>query len=294
MRAFGWFLAAVGGTLLLAAGLAWPLYSLLHPIAPDLAFHKIAGRLWQVTMIAGVALCVWRLRLRGRADWGWDLPRPDFLRQAGIALAAGLATMLPMSLAMLGLGIRSLRPELDAAMVVDALLTGLVTGLAVGLAEETFFRGLMFSAVRRESGVRVAIATTALLYASIHFLARTKIPHSEVGPDSGFVLLASTLRWFGDPGSMADAFATLFLVGVLLALVRHWTGAIAGCIGLHMGWVWMIKFTVATTRGQPEEPLYWLVSRFDGFTGWMVACWCAAIIAVVWASRASLERFRRA
>ncbi|MBP6514377.1 MAG: hypothetical protein KA224_04310, partial [Steroidobacteraceae bacterium] len=62
----------------------------------------------------------------------------------------------------------------------------------------------------------------------------------------------------------------------------------------HMGWVWMIKFTVATTRGQPEEPLYWLVSRFDGFTGWMVACWCAAIIAVVWASRASLERFRRA
>lgn len=293
MRAFGWFLAAIAGTLVLAAVLAYPLYLVVHPLQPDWAFHKIAGRFWQASMLGGVALCVWRLRLAGRADWGWDLPRARFLRQWGGALALGLATMLPMTLAMLGLGIRAPRPGLEAAAIAEALLSGLATGLAIGLVEETFFRGLMFTAVRREAGVGAAVFLTALTYASIHFLARSKIPHAEVGPGSGLVLLGDTLRFFGEPSSVIDAFLTLFMVGVLLALVRQWTGAIAACIGLHMGWVWMIKFTVSVTSGQPDAPWHGLVSQFDGFTGWMVGAWCAAILAVVWARRDWFAGWRR-
>jgi len=77
----------------------------------------------------------------------------------------------------------------------------------------------------------------------------------------------------------------LFLVGVLLAMVRQWTGAIAACIGLHMGWVWMIKFTVGATQAVPQSPLAGLVSRFDGFTGWLVAGWCLVIVLAAWSLR---------
>lgn len=285
MRAFAWFLAAILGTLLLAAVLAYPLYLVVHPLAPDWPFHKIAGRFWQFSMLAGVALCVWKLRLAGRADFGYDLSWPDFRRQWARALAIGIVTMLPMTIAMLVLDIRVPRPGLDAALFAEVLLSGLATGLAIGLVEETFFRGLMFTAVRRESGIRAAVLLTALVYASIHFLARMKIPHASVGPGSGLALLAGTLRAFAHPLTIIDAFLTLFLVGVLLALVRQWTGAIAASIGLHMGWVWMIKLTVGVTEGRPDGPLYALVSRFDGFTGWMVGAWCAAILAVAWSRR---------
>ena len=40
MRAVGWFLAAILGTLLLAALLACPVWQFAHALAPDWPFHK--------------------------------------------------------------------------------------------------------------------------------------------------------------------------------------------------------------------------------------------------------------
>ena len=45
MRALTAFVAAIAGTLLLAALLACPAYELLHPLAPEWRFDKIATRL---------------------------------------------------------------------------------------------------------------------------------------------------------------------------------------------------------------------------------------------------------
>jgi hypothetical protein len=172
------------------------------------------------------------------------------------------------------------------------LLAGLASALAVALVEETFFRGLLFSAVRRESGPRAAIILTALLYASIHFLARTKVPHAEVDSLAGLRMLAGTLRWFGNPASMIDAWLSLFAVGLLLGMARQWTGSIAACIGLHMGWVWVIKASVGLTDEQPASPWFWLVSEFDAFTGWMVAAWSAAVLLLVYVNRERFARWR--
>ncbi|MFZ2508720.1 MAG: hypothetical protein WAW79_09655, partial [Steroidobacteraceae bacterium] len=61
MRATGWFLAAIAGTLLLSTLAAWPVYQLVHDIQPDWQFHKVAGRLWQLLMLAAIAATVWRL-----------------------------------------------------------------------------------------------------------------------------------------------------------------------------------------------------------------------------------------
>ena len=90
-----------------------------------------------------------------------DLPRPAFLRQAGAGFALGLATMLPMTLAMLGLGILAPRPGIDAATLLAAFAVGTLMGLAVAFVEETFFRGLMFRAISRESGYAAAAWLTA-------------------------------------------------------------------------------------------------------------------------------------
>jgi hypothetical protein len=293
MRAAGWFLAAIVGTMVLAALAAWPVYQFAHALQPDWQFSKVLGRFWQLLLLAGVAVAVWRLGLRGRADWGYGLPRAKFLRQASAGFAFGIATMLPMALVIVTLGIRNLLPHFDAAMLVSGIAAGVLTGLIVAVVEETFFRGLMFRAVLRESGPAIAIWSTAILYAAIHFFARAKIAHAELAWDSGIALLGSALARFADPASIADAFITLAMVGLLLGLVRHWTGSIAAGIGLHMGWVCVIKATSTVTRHDVAAHWSFLVSDFDGFTGWMVAGWSCAILLILLRFRATDSGLKR-
>lgn len=292
MRAVAWFLAAIAGTLVIAALAAWPVYQLAHSLQPDWEFHKVTGRLWQLLMLAGIAVAVWRLGLRGRADWGYNLPRARFLRQAGTGLAFGVVTMLPMALAIVALGIRKPLPDFGPAMLVSGIVAGALTGLVVAFVEETFFRGLMFRAVLRDSGPATAILASALLYAAIHFFARAKIPHADVDWGSGITLLSSSLSRFADPAGIADAFITLALVGLLLGLVRYWTGSIAAGLGLHMGWVCLIKATSTVTRHDEAAGWSFLVSDFDGFTGWLVAGWSFAILLAIVLARGRLAGWR--
>ena len=278
MRAALWFLGTILGTMLLAALLAWPVWQLAHAAEPHWPFHRVVSRLWQLFLLGGIVLTLRRLALRGKDAWGYGIPRPRFLRQAGAGLAVGLATMLPMTAVMLGLGILEPRPGLDAALAAEAIALGLATGLAVALAEETFFRGLMYGAVARESGPAAAAAVTALVYSAIHFFASTRIPADAVAWDSGFRLLAGVLTHFAQPLPVLDSFVTLLLVGLLLAGVRARTGAIAAGLGLHMGWVAVIKATKDTTLVSVDAPWSFLVGRFDGYTGWLVAGWAMLLV----------------
>jgi hypothetical protein len=282
MRATLTFLAAILGTLLLAALLAYPVWLVAHAMVPEWAFNRVVGRFWQLLLLTGLLLALRRLGLRGRADWGWGLPRPTFLRQAGAGLAIGVATMLPMTIAMFALGILRLRPEFGMTMLLHAIVGGLLTGLLVSIVEETFFRGLMYRAVHRESGFVAAAWTTSIVYAAIHFFARTSIPADAVALGSGLQLLGDALDNFSNPLPVLDSFATLVMVGLLLAFVRRRTGAIAAGLGLHIGWVFVIKATIATTRVNADAPASFLVGSFDGYTGWLVAAWAAVLIAVAW------------
>lgn len=285
MRAAGWFLLAIGGTLLAAALFAWPVFQLAHALWPDFAFHRVITRFWQLLMLAGIALCIWRLGLRGRVDWGWGAPRARFLREATLGLAAGVATMLPIAVALAALAIREWQPALELAPLAGEIAAGALTGLAVALLEETFFRGLMYRGIERESGATAAIAITALVYAAVHFLGRTQIPSDQLGWGSGLALLAGALERFAAPLAIADAFVTLLVVGLVLGSVRRLTGSIAACIGLHMGWVWVIQSTLDLTVLDPGARQAWLVSDYDGFTGWLVAAWGAMILGLLWLLR---------
>jgi membrane protease YdiL (CAAX protease family) len=280
MRALAWFVAAVAGTLVLAALLGYPLWQLTQALGADWPFHKVTSRLWQLLLLGGVVLAVRRLRLASRADWGYGQPRAQFLRHAGAGLAIGLATMLPMSLAMTALGILQPEPGLDALSLLRYLAAGAAIGLAVAAAEETFFRGLMYRGITRQSGLAAAVAGTALFYAAIHFLARARIGHDDIGWGSGFELMGVALSRFAQPAAIADSFVTLALVGVLLALLRHRTGGIAAGIGLHMGWICVIKATKWSTTPAPDSPWSFLVGSFDGYTGWLVAGWAALLLLV--------------
>jgi membrane protease YdiL (CAAX protease family) len=287
MRAYLAFLAAIAGTMLLTALVAYPVYAGLHAAGADWQFHKVASRLWQLLLLGGVVLVVWRLRLTTRRDWGYGVPRPHWLRRFGIGLLVGLATMLPVTLSMIALDVRPLRPDLDLARVLRALGAGVLSGLAVGFVEETFFRGLMQGAVLRETRrPAFALFAVATLYSAMHFLDRARIPHDEVEWASGVVLLSGILGKFGAFGGIVDAFLCLLAVGLVLGVVTWWTGSIALAVGLHAGWVWMMRTTVGMTAANDQSPLAWTISPSTGYTGWLVLAWTLVVLAALpWARR---------
>jgi uncharacterized protein len=294
MRAFGLFVAAITAAVLLAAALAYPLYVLLHPLRPEWWFDKIAARVWALLMLLALLWVARRLHLSTKRDWGYGAPRPRWLRQFAVGLAAGVVTMLPVTLSMLALGLRLPPPDLALATIGRALLVGLGSGLAVGFLEETFFRGLMQGAVIRELRRPVlAIVLVSALFAALHFLASTRIPHEQVAWNSGLVLLEAAGRNFAAPALIIDRLLALFAVGVLLGLATWWTGSIALAVGLHAGWVWTMRATVGATRLDPSAPLAWLISREDGYTGWLVLGWTFVITLVAVVMRGRFRAWRR-
>lgn len=256
------------------AVLAYPAWSLLTPTF-DLKFHRVASRIAMLTLAIGFFLVARRMRLADKASLGYGLPMPSFLRELGLGLALGVLMILPILVTMVVFDMRNLRAgvTLDAATLLMLTVKGFTSGIVVALIEETFLRGAMHTGIARESGPRIAIALTALVYSATHFIGKYRIPADQVNAGSGLDMVAGVLDAFANPLAIADAFLCLAAVGVLLGMVRHLTGNIAACIGLHAGWVWVITFVRETSLRDETSPAAFLLSRFDGFVGWMVLGW---------------------
>ena len=271
-----WFLGLIAAGLAAMGLLTYPLWVALAAHF-DLAFHRVGSRLAMLVLLLGFILVARRLGLADRASLGYGLARPLFLREVAIGFAFGVALMALVVALMVLLDLRELKPwvEWRLGLLAPILLAGMLSGLAVALIEETFFRGAMHTAVARDSGPVLAIASSAIIYSAVHFLGRYRIAAEDVHAGSGLELLAGSLANFAQPLAIADAFLCLAAVGVLLGLVRQVTGNIAACIGLHAGWVTVIALTRRLSQPVRDEPLSFLLSDFDGMVGWLVFGWTA-------------------
>jgi membrane protease YdiL (CAAX protease family) len=192
-----------------------------------------------------------------------------------IGFALGVLSMLAVVGIMCALGLLEWSPS--ARFTADALaglaLMRLLSAIAVAFIEETLIRGAMLTAIEREAGARTAIVLTAVVYAASHFFASFHIPADQVSAWSGLDLLTGTLHSFAHPLGLADAFLCLLAVGVVLGMIRVMTGHIAACVGLHAGWVWVMLIAHEMSAPLRTAPLGFLLSRFDGFVGWLVLGW---------------------
>jgi len=274
MRTFACFLGLILLGLASIAVFTYPAWLLLHPHF-EFPFHRIGERIGMLALGFGFLFMARRLGLSDRTSLGYGLPRRKFLREASIGLALGIATMSAVVGLMTALGLLdwTAAAGFTAAALAKLVFLRLLSGLAVAFIEETFLRGAMHTGIERESGSRAALILTAVVYSATHFFASFRIPAAEVSPSSGVALLAGTLQSFAHPLAIADAFLCLFAVGILLGRVRAATGNIAACIGLHAGWVWVMLVVHALAQPVRTAPLSFLLSRFDGFIGWLVLAW---------------------
>ena len=283
MRTFAWFLLMMALALAAIAAFSYPVWVLLHPHF-SFPFHRMGERIGMLALLVGFVLLARRLGLADRASLGYGLPRRAFLREMALGLALGVLTMLAVVGAMSALGLLdwSRAAAYTAAALAKLVVARLLSGLAVGLIEETFLRGAMQTGIQREAGTAWAIALTAIVYSATHFFASYHIAPDQVNSHSGVDLLAGTVAAFAHPGMIADAFIALTAVGVLLGLIRAATGNIAACIGLHAGWVWVMLVVHELTLPRRDAPLGFLLSRFDGFVGWLVCGWIVVLAVPLW------------
>lgn len=277
MRAFLGLLVFLTLALVAAAALAYPAWWLVSFVSEQ-PIHRVMHRIAMLVAFVGLIFLFRYWKVANKESLGYGLPRAAFVRQLLLGLVCGAAIMLPLMLTLFGLDVRGPKANVDwgVGALAGVIAGGLLSGLVVAFIEETFFRGALFSAVRRESGVVPAIVLPSLLYASVHFLGgRLRLPREAIEWSTGFDVLAKLLEAYATPFELVDSLLALFCVGVLLALVRLRTGSIAACIGLHAAWVCTIAFVRKISLVHEQAGAGWLVGSYDGVIGWGAVGWIA-------------------
>ena len=286
MRAFAWFIGAILLAGLIGALLAYPAYELTSTFA-SWAFHRVASRVAMLVLIAELVWLCRRLNLRRARDFGYGLPWRRFLKLSAMWGAIGIATAAVGAAFLLSTHLRVVSPDFTPTVLNFAriFLIGLSSGVAVALLEETVIRGAMHTAVERESGPWTAALLTAPLFAVLHFFAKTRIAPEDVGWGSGFELLLRSFSPLAQPALVFDSFLSWLIVGLILSLTRVLTGNIAVAIGLHAGWVIVLRMLQEGTNSAEAPQYAFWVGRFDGLLGYWLLPWGICIAIALWLSR---------
>jgi membrane protease YdiL (CAAX protease family) len=284
MRAFAWFVGSVIAAGLLSALIAYPAFELASHLGPW-PFHRVAARVAMLVLALELVWLCRHLGVAGKRDLGYGLRWRKFLQVASLWGVIGVATA---SLGAAFLLAAHLRVAADPPFIASAaslshlLLVALGSGISVALIEETVMRGAMHTAVERESGAWVAALSTALLFAILHFFAKARIPADQVNWGSGFDLLLRSFAPLGLPALVIDSFLAWLALGLVLSLTRVLTGNIAAGVGLHAGWVVVLRMLMESTgHGAGSAYSAW-VGRFDGLVGYWLLPWAAAIGLSLW------------
>lgn len=285
MVVFLLFLAFLFGFLALAA--------LFVPILQPWVFDPIGLRpessLYRFAMLCAVIALPFFLRYLHLNSWqyaGYTLPRRAAWQALAKGLLIGIAIMVVLNAVQWALNIHHFAPRADrwnTSYFFRTLVSGLLSGLAVALIEETFFRGLMHSGMRRHLSFWPTALLTASLYASLHFMKPAPPGAIEFDIANAFQMIGAGIGRVGDFTPIADSFSTLLVAGIFLSMVRERTGNILWVIGIHAGWVMIIKLmryatepTVAAGRTSA-----WIGS-YDDITGWLATLWLGLIAAIFW------------
>lgn len=174
-------------------------------------------------------------------------------------LAAGLLTgALCLGALALVLDLTGAAVPKDTSLSAGKLFSkAFLPALGAGVVEELVFRGLLLGLWLRACSLRTACIGSALTFSFMHFLSppdgmEIADPHAWY---AGFKILGSTLGHFTNPAFFVTEFATLTLLGLLLAYCRIRTFSLWLPIGIHAGLVFALKTFSMTRHLDPASPL---------------------------------------
>ena len=261
---------------------AYPLHAALELFVAPVRFERIVFRLMELAAVAGLWPVLRGLGQRGRRAWGLEGAR--WPSELGSGLVIGIVMMTVPVAVLIALDVRVIVSATDSDSA-PFLLWILVIGLGamvVSLVEELWFRGGLFTALTVGSGAVVAGTATSLVYALVHFVRpdRAIAPGTETWT-SAFEVIGGSFDRLAS-GHIWDSLLALAIAGAVLAWRRMATGGIAQCIGIHAGWVIVIRLTRKFTELDPDSTAAALVGTYDRVIGLGVAVWFVSFALIWW------------
>jgi len=156
-------------------------------------------------------------------------------------------------------------------------------GLLIGIVEESVFRGLLLTSLRKYLSPFLAVLISSIYYAGLHFLdSKSPVSEETLSWNGSFQLLGEA---YHNVFAMQEptAFLALCAVGLFLGVLRlRGDINLALCIGCHTGWVTLIRMNKSTMSVDLNTPYSFLVSHYDGVIGLFVAGWLLFALASYW------------
>ena len=255
-RLAAYFIGIVVIGALLAPILFWSAQALAaHSVFPFLAKYDFDAFFHRAILVAAVLL-LWPLlhvsNVRSLADLGLS-PNPHRGREIGFGVLLSVIPLLAFGTLLIALHVYSFRHVLIWPRLGKVFLAA----VSVPFIEETFFRGILLGILLRTGRKLMPAIAVSALFAAVHFLKGSEWEPATVTWTSGFQSIADALAGFGDPTMVLAAFATLFLIGLILADARMLTHSLWLPIGLHAGWIFASgAFSCLARRQTPASP--WL------------------------------------
>ncbi|WP_349432130.1 CPBP family intramembrane glutamic endopeptidase [Methylomarinum sp. Ch1-1] len=255
-------------------------YLILLALGDVVELSKVISKGTQVLLVLSIVPLMSWLKMTW-AELGFA-NKSQFIRQMGLGLLLGVATLLPVLLVLYGLDIHVIDQgkEWTVGKAATKIVVALLLALLISFFEEPVFRGLLLASFRRKMAVGMAIFLSSFYYAALHFLkTKTKVPYQDLSPESGFRLMTEAFGNWLNP-EIFSALLALLVVGVFLAVVRTEFGNGLGiCVGCHAAWVWQIKVSKDFFDTDKQAEYYYLVSGYDGVVGPLVTVWLSLAIA---------------
>ena len=250
-KLFAYFFAVVIGGALVAPPLFWSARH-VSPFFTKFDFENFFHRALLICAIAFVWPLLRSLRLHSLRDLQLDRNREAVRDAIAGFLLASLPLMICASV-LIATRILIIKTVLPWSSVVGAV----GAAIAVPLIEELFFRGLLLGILLRDLRPGLATLVTSAFFAVIHFLKAPSDTNDVVTWFSGFRSIANSFAQFADPTMVLALFATLFLIGWILADARLRTRSLFLPIGLHSGWI-LVAGVVGKLTRHSTTMLPWL------------------------------------
>lgn len=235
-RLAAYFIAIVIGGALLAPILFWSAQALAaHGVFLFLASYDFDTFFHRAILIAAVLL-LWPLlrvsNVRNSADLGLA-PNPHWARDLCAGALLSVIPLLVCGALLIALHVYLFRHVILWSRFGKVLLSA----VSVPFIEETFFRGIVLGILLRTGRKFLPIVAVSALFAAVHFFKGPDRATEIVTWSSGFHSIGQAFAGFGNPVMIGCAFATLFLIGCVLADARVLTRSLWVAIGLHGGWI---------------------------------------------------------
>ncbi|MDR4498465.1 MAG: CPBP family intramembrane metalloprotease [Candidatus Scalindua sp.] len=155
----------------------------------------------------------------------------------------------------------------STGIILSKVFKFLLIGCLIGFIEEAFFRGFILKAFMEDMSLPLAVCTSSMIYSMLHFFQADYPVSTGFQAFVGFKTIIEFFKpLFIQFMENLPSIVGLFLIGVVLSYAFIKAQSLYLSIGLHTGWVFMMK-TDGIFLVRIREKLEWLFGDSQLVTG---------------------------